>query len=790
MGTLALFLRGKMSSSYGLFTGTLAVGALQIVFDKTMSDAALGGISAVNIAALQFFILRAVQPTNSEIRNFLNQALPTLAILGMILLFTNPPHPYWLWPVGLIVFFGCELLFRVRGELKKADCSLIRASRSLRRAGCWLRKAGYGLPTAGCWVCIATIGFIWLDRSDTDPGSWEVRIRILATLLAAEVLYISGFRLKNRFTCEIARLLLLAIGVLCLTIAFDVNAQWHNRSSDGGQGEILAWRAGAALATLALASLAAFAVALSYNDPPRRASVPWWRGLIRPRHAVVVRTAIRGSGKAVENVPVVGAAWKGLAAGVRSLRYLKSGGEPPGLADVAVVASVILFGLAFASLVDAFLWSAPDIAPGSEHSPRSARFLNGVLRPAWESHTVAWTVCCVLLYVHGLVRGQSLFVFAGTVFALVPLVQYIKDASLEVRGVMLLTVGLVIIFCALMRWKKPFGTISTIIALIVVIVGTMPPFGGTPAAKKSPTCAMRDGTYTLPKRVVNLNVQSGGQRAIAAKDIQLSLRYVPDRSQIFCLDYLLADRDRSNIVVKRNPDGSLTSISSQEPKTSTRRHDPFERDVRVSATGEGATRKSPVPTSIELQFDPLDPTDLERTNAILRERGLCVLLRGSSARDTRCGSKGEPSPGPATSGSGAARSTARRWARGAIFYRPNLRYQLHILAKADASKDGPWRLLTMRTIELPNSAPTLSLGVSKEVFADNMLRLSFDHGVLTGIVARKKGESREYVELPLSIAHIGQDVPTQEIRVGPSESDNGRQIGQAQTRLLDALKAR
>jgi hypothetical protein len=417
LGILTLIKLGRIGSSFGLLAGMLIVLASE-VSRRTSEVGGLAVICIVSILGLLVYLVRAAERVNSDFRNFLNQGLAALTILAVIEIFTQDPRPYWLWPLGLCVFFTWVYVLRM----------------------------GDGLPTAIGWTCIANTAAIWLCSTEIGIVSGDTRLRLFLTLATAEGLYAAGRVLRSRFVCDLARLLLLVGGVLCLAFAAQVGTELGRFLKISGWTpfghirEILAWNAGATGMALGFAFLAALCVAFSYRSGSAPRGISWWRGLIKPRHAVLVRTGFRVSVKWFATLPVLGAALKALQTGAGSLRYLKTGAEPLGLADLAALASTILLGFSIICLCDGFL-------AGSPPPPQSDNW-------AWVSHIIAWTGCALLAYLFGLGIGQSLFVFASGGLALFPIVEYlatVRPIRGQQLGVLALTTGLALVLCGTLR---------------------------------------------------------------------------------------------------------------------------------------------------------------------------------------------------------------------------------------------------------------------------------------------------------------------------------------------------
>jgi hypothetical protein len=775
VGVLALIKIGRAGTSFGLFAGMLGTLAWQLV-DRRLDVATLAIVSGLNTLGLLVFVVRSVKPNNSDLRNFLNQGLAALTILGMIDLFAKEPRPYWahwVWPVALGAFFGAVRALRGRG----------------------------GLPTSIGWLCIAVLTAIWLDQNGFEIGSWNFRARLLSTVVISGALYIGARILQNRFVCDLARLMMLLAGVLCVALAYRVEKvlagylPFKGQRAMDGLSAILDWEAWVLVATVGLASLSTICVALSYGDPAVRRPIAWWHGLVRPRHAVLVRTTFRVSIKWFENVPVLGGALKALQAGGRSLRYLKTGAEAFRFADIAVLVSTVLLAISVTHLADPVLSWVDASNSTNRLSEYRSRLSHELQHWRWVSDTLAWTGCSVLLYGYGLARRQSLFVLAGTAFALVPFVQHLTTALPDQRGTMVLTAGLSIVFCGVMRWERPFGYAGAFVGILMTVVASAVVIETAPPAKSEITnCHESSAAYYLPKKLVRVTVrQPGGPEGsdLVLANTGLSLRYAADRTHRYCLDYLMVPTSGRGIAIQQDGMGLLslvaTDTSERTPHISQTLRDAAEQIVTTAAYPQ----RSDVAPSGEtgtFEFDPFDESELARANTALSRYGLCVFIEGFRAADDQCSSHRHAVSANSRYVNFKNVPVAPTATHAGILYRPNLVYKLMVLRKVDPNREGPWSLFMTRRIEMPNVAPVLSIDIDRAIFMDRTTKLSFDHGVLINAAVRDNSESAGFVAIPMTVAHLAVSVPAQMLRFRINDNDQKRKLMRAQTQLLGALK--
>jgi len=423
---IALTWSGNMTVSPGLFVGFILILSYEIDHHD-LNEFVLAGICALGLVSLLVYIVRTVEVLNSNLRNFLSQGLASLTILVILTIFENELKSPWIWPATLGFFFGGVHLFRGRE----------------------------GLATSISWFCIAVTAAIWRQSGDSLPwsGSWDTRVRLVATLAVAEGLFIAGEALRNRFAGNVARLLFLGVGGLCFALTNAVNSDLlaylknYRSGSSPELAEMLRWNSGALAVACALVLLSALGAALSYESTFAIRPVPWWRGLVKPRHAVLARTGFRILVKWLASVPILGALLKVLQAGPGALRYLKTGAEPFRFADLTVLVSTVTLGLSLTNLSDATLVMMHAVRFGVNSPPHPPDL-------AWISHSIAWTSCAVLLYGYGLLRHQSLFLLTGAILMFVPIVWYVgttHSVRAQELGILALIAGITMVFCRMIR---------------------------------------------------------------------------------------------------------------------------------------------------------------------------------------------------------------------------------------------------------------------------------------------------------------------------------------------------
>src|SRR5262249_52853094 len=185
----------------------------------------------------------------------------------------------------------------------------------------------------------------------------------------------------------------------------------------------------------------------TYQDPLQTHELPWWKGLIASRHAVVFRAVYRSARKLVEKMPILGEVFKIFSGGRNLFRFLKTGAEPLRFADVVLIVAFVILAACLTYAVDAlFVWEVKYRFKDEEWmvaKPEDFR---------WWSRIIAWTGCGVAFYILGIARSQSLFVFAGLFFIFAPAVRSLRLSTLPIlNGQSLFAAGLAIVCCSLIR---------------------------------------------------------------------------------------------------------------------------------------------------------------------------------------------------------------------------------------------------------------------------------------------------------------------------------------------------
>ncbi len=99
-----------------------------------------------------------------------------------------------------------------------------------------------------------------------------------------------------------------------------------------------------------------FAFALWFAKPLSLGkSLPWWKGMINPRHIVAVRRIARKSGNYVVSIPFIGPTVIVIIQGIKVLSHLKKGNEKVNTGDLLLILWSICMALFCTMYVDVFV---------------------------------------------------------------------------------------------------------------------------------------------------------------------------------------------------------------------------------------------------------------------------------------------------------------------------------------------------------------------------------------------------------------------------------------------------
>jgi len=339
-------------------------------------------------------------------------------------------------------------------------------------------------------------------------------------------------------------------------------------------------------------------------------------------------------------------------------------------------------------------------------------------------------------------------------------------------------------------------------------------------------CKSDLGSYALPKAFVHIVVQRTDPAA--APDIvpfnnvrtfggvsPVEIRRHPDRSLVFCLDYLASSLSHDVINVKKWPTVGATA-PAQELKSSflgavlinARDRTVFViealiRAAFIAASGnpEFAPRNLNVGATSELladlEFDPFDPRESAEVNTRLSSLGICLVLEGytfdrdRTSVDSYCNSP----KSHATWTTPILKAYAKAEAKPAnpllpgLLYRPRVPYRLFVYRKLDPGGRDRWKLSETQQVALENLSPVLSLDVRRAAFGGRNANFVFDSGTLVTACVAKNSEIEGFVDIPLQISRSLVALPASIVKVQIDQVGFQQRLIEAESQLMQVQKA-
>lgn len=349
-------------------------------------------------------------------------------------------------------------------------------------------------------------------------------------------------------------------------------------------------------------------------------------------------------------------------------------------------------------------------------------------------------------------------------------------------------------------------------------------------------CKSDLGSYALPKAFIHVVVQRtdassppdivsfnntsptgsilsfSGNNALSLTSPVEILRH-PDRSLVFCLDYLASPLSHDIITVKKWP---ATAAATQAQKTSflgavivnaqDRTVYVIEALLRAAfifASGNTgfAPRDLPVGSTFEtladLEYDPFDPRESAEVNTRLSALGICLVLEGytfdrsRTSVDGYCNSpKGQAAwTMPILKAYAKAKATPANPQLPGLLYRPRVPYRLFVFRKPDRGGGDHWKLGETQQVALENLSPVLSLDIRRAAFAGRNANFIFNSGTLVTACVAKKSEIEGFVDIPLQISRSLVALPASIASVQINQVNNQQALVTAESQLMQVQKA-
>ena len=345
---------------------------------------------------------------------------------------------------------------------------------------------------------------------------------------------------------------------------------------------------------------------------------------------------------------------------------------------------------------------------------------------------------------------------------------------------------------------------GSLLALIVSactdVVGTMAIDVAADGA--GPVCHSTLGAYYLPRALIHFTASKddAGGSPVTGTLAPAPLTMVPDRAQPLCLDYLSLATSQDIVTVQRDPTtGLLTSISSDVVDKTPHIVSSLVATAENLALAARAGSLTATTDSLDVEFDPFSPPEMEVVKGAMRRFGFCLYVEGYSfpaagadaprmamAAQRWCDANGLP-PYENPVERFSALPVPLETMRAGVLYRPNMTHKIVILFKKDPNGPGPWTLYQTKRLDMPNVSPVLSIGVERATFTERQTTLNFNLGVLTDVAVNKKSELVGFVSIPLTVAQAIVSLPQQLITLRITDINNQTALMNAQNSLLQAV---
>ncbi len=346
------------------------------------------------------------------------------------------------------------------------------------------------------------------------------------------------------------------------------------------------------------------------------------------------------------------------------------------------------------------------------------------------------------------------------------------------------------------------------------------------------TCHSNAGTYHLPRRLITITVMGTDKDGFALNvdaNGDTTAPYVADRSETYCLDFLLSYLSADRVGIQRTEDGLLQRVYTQaDDKTKDIAQQLIQGAADLVASNQAgipgrsfATRprfagdgNTVVAT---FQFDPFVEREAREVNTALIEYGYCVYLDSQRdafappwsqniCRDAVLGRKKTPrnpavyagpsvvyKADPAYPRSGLVildpRPVPPEVQQTGILYRPELTHTLVVLRKPDpGSRFSEWRSVASDKIVMPNAAPAFILEVKRAIFVKAETDVQFASGLIKNVTVNKPSELLAASNLVVAAVQIVTNIPKRALTIFNNRADNTIALINTNAQLIALLR--
>ena len=326
------------------------------------------------------------------------------------------------------------------------------------------------------------------------------------------------------------------------------------------------------------------------------------------------------------------------------------------------------------------------------------------------------------------------------------------------------------------------------------------------------SCSSNAGTYHLPRRLLTITV-SGSQKDGYGIKVDQDAVYVADRSETYCLDFLLSSTSADRIGVQRDNNGLLQRIFTQaDDRTPAVATQVIQAAADLVASNRASLQRSsqlfktevaPAGAVASYQFDPFVEREAREVNEGLAFFGFCVYLDPHNdpfvplwSEDicrSRVAPRAKPIPGavykaePAFPRSGLAifdpKPVPPEMQSRGILYRPELSHSLVVIRRPGGVAAASERVV------MPNAAPAFILEVKRAALVTAQTDIRFTNGLIKSISINKPSELLAASDLALAAAQVVVNIPAQTFKIFNNRAQNTEQLIQANAQLIDTLRS-
>ncbi len=340
------------------------------------------------------------------------------------------------------------------------------------------------------------------------------------------------------------------------------------------------------------------------------------------------------------------------------------------------------------------------------------------------------------------------------------------------------------------------------------------------------TCHSNAGAYHLPRRLVMVQVRTGAAAGYAIQVNQGDPKYVADRNETYCLDFLLSPTSIDRVGVQRDTMGLLQRVYTQaEDKSKEIVQTSVQAIADLVSSQQADSLRSAYADQIvdagtaviaSFEFDPFVEREAREVNIALAEFGYCLFLDPTNdpfvpawslqickeLADQKTPRQARKPPSrnqaPVWKAEPYLRSglrifdpkpVSKEWQSRGILYRPDLSHSLVVLRQKDpGSRQSPWMPAASERVNMPNAAPAFVLEVKRATFVTAKTDVVFTNGMIKSISVDKPSELLAVSHLAVAVAQTIVQIPQRTFDIFSNRAQNTEALIRANAELIDALR--